>query len=246
MTTAISSLCRKNPHAPCDEQMPYWVEFQLVDEQGEPVANMPWNVESAHPASGPVEGFTYSGQSDADGLIRVDMPHGLELRLTLDGNKLATEMEKRALRVSRDAENDSVVRPEAEEKGYIWHYTVIGELCQSAPDLELRPGEMLPAYHFPAKTAFKGFKFRTNELEKRHVIEICPFRAWELVLHHQKDYSIANGINLGAAATLAYANDSTLDTVSITRFFINQCQDLSRLPQLYKDGSAWNTLVQDV
>lgn len=246
MATAISSLCRKNPHAPCDEQMPYWVEFQLVDEQGEPVANMPWNVESAHPVSGLVEAFTYSGQSDADGLIRVDMPHGLELRLTLDGNKLATEMEKRALRVSRDAENDSVVRPEAEEKGYIWHYTVIGELCQSAPDLELRPGEMLPAYHFPAKTAFKGFKFRTNELEKRHVIEICPFRVWELVLHHQKDYSIANGINLGAAATLAYANDSTLDTVSITRFFINQCQDLSRLPQLYKDGSAWNTLVQDV
>ena len=105
---------------------------------------------------------------------------------------------------------------------------------------------MLPAYHFPANTAFKGFKFRTDELEKRHVIEICPFRAWELVLHHQKYYSIANGINLGAAAMLAYADDSTLDTVSITRFFINQCQDLSRLPQLYKDGSAWNMLVQDV
>ncbi|MFZ5337196.1 hypothetical protein ACOY9O_09820, partial [Enterobacter asburiae] len=117
MTTAVSSLCRKNPHAPCDEQMPYWVEFQLVDEQGDAVAYMPWTVESAHPVSGPVEGFTYSGQSDADGLIRVDMPHGLELRLTFDGNQLATEMEKRALRVSRDAENDSIVRPEAEEKG---------------------------------------------------------------------------------------------------------------------------------
>ncbi|MEZ3499341.1 lipase family protein [Pantoea sp. KPR_PJ] len=246
MTIAVSSLYRKNPHAPCEEQKPYWVEFQLVDEQGEPVANMPWTVESAHPVSGPVEGFTYSGQSDADGLIRVDMTHGLELRLTLDGNQLATEMEKRALRVSRDAENDSIVRPEAEEKEYTWHYAVIGELCQSSPILELRPGEMLPAYHFPANTAFKGFKFRTNELEKRHVIEICPFRAWELVLHHQKDYSIANGINLGAAATLAYADDSTLDTVSITRFFINQCQDLSRLPQFYKDGSAWNMLVQDV
>lgn len=246
MTTAVSSLSRKNPHAPCEEQMPYWVEIQLVDEQNDPVENMPWTVESAHPVSGLVEGFTYSGHSDADGLIRVDMPHGLELRLTLDSNQLVTEMEKRALRVSRDAENDSVVRPGAEGKGYIWHYAVVGELCQSSPNLELRPGEMLPAYHFPAKTAFKGIKIRTNELEKRHVIEICPFRAWELVLHHQKDYSIANGINLGAAATLAYADDSTLDTVSITRFFINQCQDLSRLPQLYKDGSAWNTLVQDI
>lgn len=246
MTTAVSSLCRKNPHAPCKEQMPYWVEFQLVDEQGDPVANMPWTAESSHPVSGLVDNFTYKGQSDAEGLVHIDMPHGLELKLTLDGNQLVTEMEKRSLRVSRDAENDSVVRPEAEEKGYIWHYAVIGELCQSSPNMELRPGEMLPAYHFPAKTAFNGLKFRTNELEKRHVIEICPFRAWELVLHHQKDYSIANGINLGAAATLAYADDSTLDTVSITRFFINQCQDLSRLPQLYKDGSAWNMLVQDV
>ncbi|WP_432372760.1 lipase family protein [Pantoea allii] len=246
MTTAVSSLCRKNPHAPCDEQMPYWVDFQLVDEQGEPVANMPWNVESAHPVSGPVEGFTYSGQSDADGLIRVDMPHGLELRLTLDGNQLAREMENRSLRVSRDAENDSVVRPDAEEKGYIWHYAVIGELCRTLPSIELRDGEVWPPFHFPQNKILKGVVIRTNELEKRHVIEICPFRAWELVLHHQKDYSIANGINLGAAATLAYADDSTLDTVSITRFFINQCQDLSRLPLLYKDDSAWNTLVQDV
>jgi hypothetical protein len=246
MTTAVSSLCRKNPHAPCNEQMPYWVEFQLVDEQGDPVANMPWTAESSHPVSGPVEEFTHSGQSDANGLIRIDMPHGLELLFTVESMPLINEMEKRKLRVSRDAPQDSLVRPGAEANGYVWHYAVMGELCKSSPSLELRPGEMLPAYHFPAQTAFKGFKLRTNELEKRHVIEICPFRAWELVLHHQKDYSIANGMNLGAAATLAYANDSTLDTVSITRFFINQCQDLSRLPQLYKDGSAWNSLVQDV
>ncbi|WP_109553427.1 lipase family protein [Escherichia coli] len=244
--TLVTSVTHTEEKATTGKQKPYWVEIQLVDEQGDPVANIPWRAESSHPVSGPVDNLTYTGQSQADGLIRIDMPHGLELRLALDGNQLATEMEKRALRVSRDAENDSVVRPEAEEKGYIWHYAVIGELCQSSPNLELRPGEMLPAYHFPANTAFKGFKFRTNELEKRHVIEICPFRSWELVLHHQKDYSIANGINLGAAATLSYANGSTLDTVSITRFFINQCQDLSRLPQLYKDGSAWNTLVQDV
>lgn len=246
MTTAVSSLCRKNPHAPCEEQMPYWVEFQLVDEQGEPVANMPWTAESSHPVSGPVDNFTYTGQSDSDGLIRIDMPHGLELRLTLDGNQLAREMENRSLRVSRDAENDSVVRPDAEEKGYIWHYAVIGELCRTLPSIELRDGEVWPPFHFPQNKILKGVVIRTNELEKRHVIEICPFRAWELVLHHQKDYSIANGINLGAAATLAYADDSTLDTVSITRFFINQCQDLSRLPLLYKDDSAWNTLVQDV
>lgn len=242
----ITSITHSNAVATSGKQKPYWVEFQLVDEQGESVANIPWTVESAHPVSGPVEGFTYSGQSDAEGFIHIDVPHGLELRLTLDGNQLVTEMEKRALRVSRDAENDSIVRPEAEDKGYIWHYAVIGELCRTLPSVELRDGEVWPQFHFPQNKIMKGVVIRTNQLEKRHVVEICPFRAWELVLHHQKDYSIANGINLGAAATLAYADDSTLDQASITRFFINQCQDLSRLPQLYKDGSEWNTLVQDV
>lgn len=246
MTTAVSSLCRKNPHAPCEEQMPYWVEFQLVDEQGDPVANMPWTVESAHPVSGPVEGFTYSGQSDADGLIRIDMPHGLELRLTLDGNQLATEMEQRALRVSRDAENDSIVRPEAEEKGYIWHYAVIGELCRTLPSVKLRKGEVWPPFHFPADKVMKGLTIRSNQLEKRHVIEICPFRAWELVLHHQKDYSLANAINLGGGACLAYVDDNVFDEKSITRFFISQCQDLKKLPKFHKGSNTYNALVCDV
>lgn len=242
----VTSITHSNADVMAGKQKPYWVEIQLVDEQGDPVADMPWAAESSDPVTGPVDKFTYSGQSDAEGLIRINMKHGLELLFTVETMPLINEMEKRPLRASRNAQQDSLVRPEAEANGSVWHYAVVGELCQSSPNLELRHGEMLPACHFPVRTAFKGFKFRSNELEKRHVIEICPFRAWELVLHHQKDYSIANGINLGAAATLAYADDSTLDTVSITRFFINQCQDLSRLPQLYKDGSAWNTLVQDV
>lgn len=241
MTTAVSSLCRKNPHAPCEDQMPYWVEFQLVDEQGDPVANMPWIVESSHPVSGPVEGFTYSGQSDADGLIRVDMPHGLELKLTLDSNQLTKEMETRSLRVGRDPVNDSTVRPREEKNGYVWHYAVVGELCHEQPDLQLRDGEVLPLFHFPISSSFKGVKVRTNELEKRHVIEICPFRAWELVLHHQNDYSMANAINLGLASDLAYN-----DIEYITEYFINQCQDLSTIPSKKIGSSIINALVVDV
>jgi hypothetical protein len=241
MTTAVSSLCRKNPHAPCEEQKPYRVEFQLVDEQGDAVAYMPWTVESAHPVSGPVEGFTYSGQSDADGLIRVDMPHGLELKLTLDSNQLTKEMEKRSLRVGRDPLKDSIVRPKAEKNGYVWHYAVVGELCHEQPDLQLRDGEELPLFHFPISSSFKGVKVRTNELEKRHVIETCPFRAWELVLHHQNDYSMANAINLGLASDLAYD-----DIDIITKYVINKCQDLSTIPSRKIGQSTINALVVDV
>ena len=240
-SSLVTSVTHTEAKATAGKQKPYWVEFQLVDEQNEPVANMPWTVESAHPVSGPVEGFTYSGQSDADGLIRVDMPHGLELRLTLDGNHLAREMEKRSLRVGRDAIKDSIVRPKAEGNGYVWHYAVVGEVCHGKPDLQLRDGEELPLFHFPISSSFQGVKVRTNELEKRHVIEICPFRAWELVLHHQNDYSMANAINLGLASDLAYD-----DIDIITKYFINKCQDLSTIPSRKIGQSTINALVVDV
>ena len=241
MVTAVSSGKCQFPPSPSGDQLPYWVEIQLVDELGSPVANMPWKAESHHPTSGHIKQFTYSGQSDAEGHIRVDMPHGLELRLTLDADLLAKEMEKRSLRVGRDAFNDSEVRLKTEECGNLWHYAVIGELCQTAPSVELKDGETLPSFHFPPGKAFKGFLFRTNELEKKHVIEICPFRAWELVLHHQNDYSMANAVNLGELADLAY---DEID--SITDFFNAQCLDLSKLPTRKMGDLSVNALVCDV
>ncbi|WP_105746284.1 lipase family protein [Cronobacter dublinensis] len=246
MVAAISSGKRKYPNSPSGEHLPYWIEIKLVDEQGDPVANMPWKAESHHPVHGKDETLTYSNKSGIDGTIRIDMPHGLELVFTIETMSLLNEMEKRRLRVGRDAQKDSIVRLTAEENGSRWHYAVVGELCQESPALKLNQGERLPLFHFPVQTSFKGIRFLTSDLEKHHVIEICPFRAWELLLHHQNEYSMANAINLGTAASLAYFDDSTLDVASITRFFMNQCQDLSRLPQLHKDGKLYNTLVQDI
>ena len=237
----VTSITHSNADVMAGKQKPYWVEFQLVDEQGDPVANMPWTTESSHPVSGQIEDFTHSGQSDADGLIRIDMPHGLELALKLESTALVNEMEKRSLRVGRDPIKDSTVRPKAEKNGYVWHYAVVGELCHEKPDLQLRDGEELPLFHFPIGSSFKGVKARTNELEKRHVIEICPFRAWELVLHHQNDYSMANAINLGLASDLAYD-----DINIITKYFINKCQDLSTIPSRKIGQSTINALVVDV
>lgn len=242
----VTSATHTKVDARTGKQRAYWVEIQLVDEEGSAIGGIPWQVESHHPSEGRIEAFTHSGTSDPEGLIRIDMPHGLELRLTLTGDSLAAEMEKRHLRVGRDAEVDSIVRPHAEEKGYIWHYRVIGEICRTKPSIEFRENELWPPFHFPYGKSYRGLTIRTNELKKRHVVEICPFRAWELILHHQKDYSLANAINLGAAASLAYADDSYTDKASITSFFINQCQDLSQLPQLHKSGISSNTLVEDV
>ncbi|MFD3240292.1 lipase family protein [Rahnella perminowiae] len=241
---AYTSASPKNHDAYTGKQKPYWVEIQLVDEEGKAVANMPWQAENSATPGGYEKEL--NGTSDATGLIRIEPRYGSELRLFIDAQPLVKEMEQRSLRVSREP-NDSTVRNDAEENGHIWHYAVIGELCRTVPDIERRDGEPFPPpFHFPADKSLKGFKIRTNELEQRHVIEICPFRAWELVLHHQKDYSMANAINLGAAASLAYADDSMFDTASISRFFLTQCQDLFKLPQLRKGTYITNTLAHDV
>ncbi len=226
MTTSFTAVKRRLPNAPAGKQLPFWVEVQLVDEANVAVAGIPWTLESHHPHDGHIEEFTHSGVSDSTGLIRVDMPHGLPLRLKLAAQPLADEMEKRALRPGRNAQEHSFVRQPAEDAGYVWHYAVIGELCDDYPNIEKRDGEPFPPpFHFPAETSLKGIDFQTRDLEKRHVIEICPFRAWELVLHHQKDYSIANAINLGVVSDIAYDDEQ-----SIVDFFLLQCQDLSQLP----------------
>lgn len=241
---AITSPKPKFPDAHAQEQEPYWVEIQLVDEEGKAVANMPWQAENSATPGGYEKEL--KGKSDANGLIRIEPRYGSELRLFIDAQPLAKEMEQRTLRVSRDP-NESIVKKGAQDKGDIWHYAVIGELCRTYPDIEQRKGEPFPPqFHFPVEKSLTGFKIRTNDLEKKHVIEICPFRAWELVLHHQNDYSMANAINLGAAASLAYADDNIFDTASISHFFLNQCQDLSKLPQLHKGSYNTNTLAQDI
>jgi hypothetical protein len=83
-------------------------------------------------------------------------------------------------------------------------------------------------------------------LDRRHVLGVCPFRAWSLVLHHQKDYSLANAYNLGLMSTLAYSTSEEYDQGSVEQFFLQQCLDLSRTPRVWDSGQNWPCLVTDV
>lgn len=85
-----------------------------------------------------------------------------------------------------------------------------------------------------------------DQLDRRHVLEICPFRAWSLTLHHQADYSLANAYNLGLMSILAYSNRPESDLGSVKELFKQQCLDLSRTPRVWDNGQAWPCLVTDV
>ncbi|MGN8278695.1 lipase family protein [Pseudomonas sp. SMN5] len=244
------------------EQKKYWIEFQLVDEQGEPLANMPYRARNEATRTNHIP--EYAGQSDAQGLIRIEGLHPLPITLLLAADPLAEQLQTRRLRTERpepprptfanrfplhqpQRAGFSPIERQALAQGHGYQYLRIGQLCDRLPILNppLEDPKHLPEYHFPDPT-FSGFTFEYEQLERRHVVEVCPLRAWALVLHHQSEYSMANAYNLGLMSILAYSKEADEDRGSIKEFFAQQCLDLSRAPRIWDNGDNWLCLVKDV
>jgi hypothetical protein len=239
-----------------------WIEFQLLDEQGEPLSNLPWRAQNEATRTAYVP--EYGGQTDAQGMIRIEGLHRLPLTLLMAVEPLAELLQGRRLRAERpepprpgvadrtplygpQRPDFSPIEQQAVAAGHGYQYLRVGQLCDQRPtfDPPLADPDELPAFHFPDRT-FGGFTLDAEQLNRRHVLEVCPLRAWSLVLHHQPQYSLANAYNLGLMSILAYSRKEPADLGSAEQFFLQQCQDLSRTPRVWDDGEAWPCLVTDV
>ncbi|MCK6186950.1 lipase family protein [Pseudomonas sp. EYE_354] len=246
----------------CGKQKQHWIEFQLLDELSEPLANLPYRAVNEATREKLVPEF--AGRSDAQGVIRIDGLHPLPITLLIEANPLAELLQTRRLRAERaepprpgvgertplygpQRSGFSPIEKKALAAGHQYHYLRIGQLCDEAPDFAppLADSKGLPAYHFP-DGKFQGFTVSGGELERRHVLEVCPFRAWSLVLHHQSEYSLANAYNLGLMSILAYSSLPESEPGSVKELFEQQCLDLSRTPRVLDNGQAWPCLVSDV
>ncbi|MDE9486034.1 lipase family protein [Xenorhabdus bovienii] len=213
----------------CQKILKHWIEFQLVDEQGEPLAGMPYKLVSISNKKDVRTGIT-----NGEGLLREENLPPTPVRLWIDPQKLTDEMELRPLRTVRGPLG-SKVKPKARTQGHFYRYIKIGDLCDKAPQIDnWNNKEELPKYHFP-DNKFLGFK--AAFVDARWILEVCPFRAWVLLLHHQKEYSLVNAYNQGLMSVLAYANatdngdkDTKEYSGSVFHFFKEQLLDLSRLP----------------
>ncbi|MFL6967535.1 lipase family protein [Pseudomonas alvandae] len=244
------------------KQKQHWIEFQLLDEQGEPLANMPFRAQNEATRTAYVP--EYAGVSDADGVIRIEGLHPLAITLLLEANSLAGQLQTRRLRAERPEPHRPIIgdrtplyspqrsgfspiERQAIEAGHDYHYLRIGQLCDQLPNLSppLTDASQPPAFHFPDRT-FSGFTVDDEQLDRRHVLEVCPLRAWSLVLHHQPHYSLANAYNLGLMSILSYSTWPEQDRGSVKEFFDQQCVDLSRTPRIWDGGQNWPCLVSDV
>ncbi|SEN65700.1 Lipase (class 3) [Pseudomonas sp. ok272] len=244
------------------EQKRRWVEFQLLDERGEPLANLPYEAVNDAMRANCAPGC--SGVSDAQGVIRIEGLHPVAITLKMQANPLAEQLQTRRLRAVRaepplpgvgartplygaQRSGFSPVEQQARAAGHDYHYLRIGQLCDQSPDFDppLADPEQLPAYHFP-DSRFAGFTVNDEALDRRHVLEVCPFRAWSLTLHHQPEYSLINAYNLGVMSLLAYSTSPETERGSVKEFFERQCQDLSRTPRVWDGGRQSLCVVNDV
>jgi hypothetical protein len=232
-----------------------------VDELGEPLANLPWRAINQAVRDGCVA--EYSGSTDAQGVIRLEALYPLDVTLLMPATPLAEVLQQRRLRAvrpepERPGAGDSKplygaqrpgfspVEKQAIELGHTYHYLRIGQLCDGLPAVNPPwPERDRPAYHFPDPT-YSGFTAAYETLDRRHVIEVCPLRAWSLVLHDQNEYSLANAYNLGLMSILSYSNKDRTQHGSQVEFFAQQCVDLSRTPRVWDGGKNWPCLVTDV
>ncbi|MGV7961041.1 lipase family protein [Photorhabdus tasmaniensis] len=206
----------------CKKYLKNWVEFQLVDEQDKPLVNMPYRLISRG-----TPGYVRHGVTDGFGVLREDtlLPHPVTLYIA--AQPLADEMEQRPLREIRD-EAASMVKPKAEAEGHQYCYVTIGQISDGLPVIKgWDPKDIPPPYHFPDP---EPSGYTTHPLNQRYVLEICPFRAWVLQLHHQKEYSIVNAHNQCLMSVLAYADGDVNVEGSVKHFFNRQMVDVSKLP----------------
>ncbi|QXF32451.1 lipase [Photorhabdus luminescens] len=221
----------------CKNMLKHWIEFQLVDEQGKPLVNMPYRLKiRGNPLLG------RKGVTDGNGLLREeDMPPH-PVTLYIGAQPLADEMEQRPLREIR-GEEASVVKPKAEAEGYQYRYVTIGQISDGLPEIKKwNPKNIPPPYHFPDPEP-KGYQ--VHPVNQRYVLEVCPFRAWVLLLHHQKEYSIVNAYNQCLMSVLAYADGDVDVEGSVKHFFNRQMVDVSKLPYKLETLSA-TPVVYDV
>lgn len=259
--TCKTSLFPKGKVVYCRGTPPtYWVEFQFVDENGKPVTGLNVFGTSDATRSGYTPESKMKGVTDSNGVVRFSEITCCDIQLFAEAQPLADEMEQRPLAISRNPKSQptnkspfhkKVHEPawrsnqqiSAEQHGYHYHYVTIGMLCDKAPGIVgWKDQKNLPLFHFPPEKSFKGLAIDgLKQMNCRHVIEICPFRAWTLALSHSTIYSVVNGLNLGIMADLAYTGRPEVE-----KYFNQKCLDLSTTPAHAEFPSYCHAVSVDV
>ena len=251
--TCITSATRTVVTVKISFKQSYIIRLHIVDELDNPLVNLPYVFKNE-------AGQVFSGATDCNGFIEIKTEYYAEGQLTFAADALLYEMEQRRLRLDR---KKSKVAQRAKIEGKEYFYQVVGELCDTEPELDVDwDREKLPSFHFPNGRVFTGLKLGFAQFNRTTLVEVCPFRAWNFVLEHDPRYSVVNAYNLGILANIAYHSGETAEPMTRTGmdskdlrlkresssryFFEEACLDLSCLPRMHKEDYSSDPVVKDV
>ncbi|MCD1127746.1 lipase family protein [Jinshanibacter sp. LJY008] len=256
--------------AAAPNQKRYRGEIKLVDDHDNPVSGMTYWVDNQETRDKRVAQYTGISDADgvirlenlaySDVTLTIDaQPLADEMEKRTLKSKWVTPYQMKMTPAIPDTKTKNIV-----------YQVVIGQLCNSIPKQEIdrqevaNPSQMNKdekkadqnegaveqdkkkvelaeiSFHFP-DPQFSGLTIAAMYLmEQQVVVKICPFRAWNLVLHHQKEYSMVNAYNLGFMANITYEKEEFFNR------FMKNFWDLSTIPSLKNDRQLFYAVVKDV
>ncbi|WP_338860385.1 hypothetical protein [Xenorhabdus griffiniae] len=148
----------------CQKILKHWIEFQLVDEQGEPLTGMPYKL-----ASRGNKNIVRTGTTAGNGMLREEDLPPMPVILSISAQPLADEIVKRTPR-TKTGEVNSHIKSTALMDGYEYQYITLGMLSDGYPKIKgWEEQKLRDSEHFQGST-LQGLS--THPLNRRYVLEM--------------------------------------------------------------------------
>ncbi|MDC9595099.1 phospholipase effector Tle1 domain-containing protein [Xenorhabdus sp. IM139775] len=149
----------------CQKILKHWIEFQLVDEQGEPLAGIPYKLKIRGK-----KGLDRTGTTDGNGLLREEDLPPMPVTLSVSAQPLADKVTQCPARPDTGQAGNLQVRENSYYGGHAYHYIPLDGVSDAYPKVTgWKEGELTASEHFKNST-LKGFT--AHPLNRRYVLEI--------------------------------------------------------------------------
>ncbi|MDX8001058.1 DUF2235 domain-containing protein [Xenorhabdus sp. Reich] len=149
----------------CQKILKHWIEFQLVDEQGEPLAGIPYKLKIRGKKR-----LERTGTTDGNGVLRETELSPMPVTLTVAAQPLADKVTQCAARPDTGKAGNLQVRENSYYGGHAYHYIPLGGISDAYPKVTGWKEETLKASEHFKDSTLTGFT--AHPLNRRYVLEI--------------------------------------------------------------------------
>ncbi|WP_338803526.1 hypothetical protein WDV76_15610 [Xenorhabdus griffiniae] len=223
----------------CKKALKHWIEFQLVDEQGKPLAGMPYKLTSRNNKS-----VVRTGTTDGKGLLREEDLPPMPVTLSVTAQPLADEIVKRTPR-AQTGEAHSPVKPTALLDGHEYQYITLGMISDGYPKIKGWEAQQLKdSEHFKNSSLTGLFVSKVN---RKHMLEIKVIQKIESNCACNRDITLEELKQIAPRAPLKLLQDN-LDAFNqgFKKYKITTCREKAHFfAQIHHETGGMRTVKEE-